>query len=311
MKKHEDKENIPTGSEPSGSIVPRTPMHQLKRSTSNVHLKNNSRLPLASKDRNRSQSGFNLKQQLVQGHVGGGVMVGQNKSKRPASNSFVKNMPDSKLKKYGSVLGVNYPHLTKTKSLVLKDASDGSQDNGEESDDYDDEEGNPLAAKLRSRLTSGVEDENEDDGSSGLLLGGGLKKLIKLHESDNQDTEEVPQIETAPEKVPELEHIPNGYEQFEDEEIVKLATYTSPFLRFADREEDDSDSTEGERLLIPLDFGGIDESPSKKQELMATQENIIANKTIVDELGTQADEIQFSFDIGKGLSSNELQSLLD
>ncbi|AAS54572.1 AGR083Wp [Eremothecium gossypii ATCC 10895] len=295
MKKHEDKENLVT-SAGRGAMMPRTPIHQLKRSSSNLAGRNSTRMPLASKDRNQSQGVFGLKTSGA-----GGAGGAQAQSKRPASSSIAKNMPDSKLKKYGSVLGVGYGSLAKAKSLVLKDTSDCESAN-EESEE---EEGNPLAAKLKSRLCSAEEGGNEDDGSSGLLLGEALSQLAAAGETQ----EDVPPVEYAPEKLPELPHVPNGYESLKSADLAKLAKYHSPFLRFGDKEDEENTEPGDSQQLIPLEFGALDDSQSSSDEDDATSNGAALGAIALSQ--EEPDEVQFEFAVGEGLDSKDLHSLLD
>lgn len=135
--------------------LPETPAHLLKRTYSNVlkpsgdkparsrstsPMKRTGRLPLASKDHNKSGAWGPLKkrQPILQGDI--------------LSNS-------RKLKKYGSVLGYN--ELPRTKSLVLKDG-----------EDEDDEEEGEIQKKLRDAM-SRREESNEG------LSDSGLSKLVR------------------------------------------------------------------------------------------------------------------------------------
>ncbi|AMD18921.1 HBR020Cp [Eremothecium sinecaudum] len=303
MNNQDNNENLVASTSTSSSLNPRTPVHQLKKVTSNL-IPRSSRLPLAAKDKNRSQRGYNVKQKHLKCQITGNT---QNASKKPPSKNFCHNIPESKLKKYGSVLGIPYQNLTKTKSLVLKDASDGVES--------EDDDVNPLAVKLKSRLISNVDQENEEVESSGLLAEGGLRKLIKLHSSCDEDSEEdIPQIETTSKKIPELRHIPNGYEEFKDDSITKLATYNSPFIRLAG-DTSDNESSEDEDEAISLDFGTIEGSPSLEDEIMPRKLHNLASNSVIKDGNKDSEDadakFEFDFEVGEGLNSKEMQSLLD
>lgn len=273
MKHTETDENSVLNIELERSITPLTHI----KSTGVLLKNNNNRLPLASKDNNRHQNFLNTK---------------RNSLKRHASNSNIQNLSDNKLKKYNSSLGVNFPTLSKTKSLVLKDVET------EEEEDND----NILAIKLRNKLKSNIEGEEEQ--SSGLLNG-----LMSQGDIDNVDNEPF-DIEFIPEKIPELPHIPNGHNPFKDQELLKLSKYESPFIRDNNNSDDETDS---ETNILPLNLC----IPISKSISTNSDEFLLDQMGYNFESNVSSDninEIEFCLSEeyhGKGLNNNELESLVD
>ncbi|GAV52782.1 hypothetical protein ZYGR_0AI00640 [Zygosaccharomyces rouxii] len=146
----------------NGSLaLPQTPVHLLKRTQPNVlkpeentpkkksrsvsPIRGQRRLPLASKDHNRSSA------------------AGPVKKRQPTLQGELLSNP-RKLKKYGSVLG--YTDLPRTKSLVLRDGDD---------EDEEEEENSELQSKLQDAM------KRREESSEGL---GGLAKLVRDTKDD-------------------------------------------------------------------------------------------------------------------------------
>lgn len=278
---NEGKENEISVQEYDNTSGLRTPLNQVKRSDSMIR---GNRRPLASKDNNRTQSMLSVKNNAVGSHV-------DHTLKRPASN-LVKNMPENKLKKYGSVLGMN-SFMPRTKSLVLKD-TELNERSEEEEEEENDEEDLPLFSTVNK---TGL----------GLGFGSGLKALIKEKEDELQ-------IEYAPKRQEELPHVPNGYEPFDQESIEKLKNHKSPFqvdpLHF-DKDEYNIDNDLGtEPQLLSIESPKDDIiSPYKhsgdyhNQHSSTTMELASDNESITIDLGEEYK--------GNGLNISELNSLLD
>ncbi|CAR26792.1 ZYRO0C01584p [Zygosaccharomyces rouxii] len=162
----------------NGSLaLPQTPIHLLKRSQPNVlkpeentpvkksrsvsPVRGQRRLPLASKDHNKSSA------------------AGPVKKRQPTLQGELLSNP-RKLQKYGSVLG--YTDLPRTKSLVLKD--------GDDEDDDEEEENSELQKKLQDAMN------RREDSNEGL---GGLAKLVRDTKDDIEYApHRLPPLEYAP-----------------------------------------------------------------------------------------------------------------
>ncbi|SCW04250.1 LAFE_0H09384g1_1 [Lachancea fermentati] len=286
MKPQEDKENAVWVEE----SVPTTPTHLLSRSQSLV--KNRSpkkvgpRRPLASKDNNKANS-FSFKKSTTNQPV--------RKKSRPLvshTGSFISNTRPSQ----GPVINNN--GVPKIKSLVLKDTAEEDEES-----QSDEEEANPLAAKLRNAMSHGQK-STEDDEQGGLLgIQGGLQGLIgsrKLGEESDSDME----VETIPPAPKPLPHIPNGYTPFDEEDIIKLHTFTSPFAWDEDETDEQPDS---HPKFLPIDVNN-DENESSNDEGPFNA----SNTTRIFPVGDAEDSLELdSRYYGKGLTSEELESLLD
>ncbi|CAG98650.1 securin [Kluyveromyces lactis] len=261
---NEGKENIISVQDPDNDLGLRTPLNQMKRTDSLVR---GNRRPLASKDNNRTQSILSVKNNAALGKS-------DHPLKRPAS-SFMKNMPENKLKKYGSVLGMN-TFMPRTKSLVLKDTELNEKNDDE--DEEDEEDDLPI-------FPSGK--------SLNLGFGNGLKALIREKEDELN-------IEYAPKRQKELPYIPNGYDPFDKESIEKLQHHRSPFQV----ESITFDTEERDPELISL--AATDEdlvSPTRYNNHKHNLELDSDNESITIELGEEYN--------GQGLDTLELNSLLD
>lgn len=168
--------NVLLDSGENGSLaLPQTPIHLLKRAHPNIlkpeestpkkkaksvsPIREQRRLPLASKDHNRSGA------------------AGPAKKRQPTPQGELLSNP-KKLKKYGSVLG--YTDLPRTKSLVLKDGDDEDEE----------EEGSELHNKLQDAIKRG------EDSSEGL---GGLAKLVQDIKDDVEYApQKLPPLEYEP-----------------------------------------------------------------------------------------------------------------
>ncbi|CDO96249.1 unnamed protein product [Kluyveromyces dobzhanskii CBS 2104] len=261
----EGKENVISVQDHDNNAGLSTPINQMKRTESLVRGK---RRPLASKDNNRAQSILSVKNN--------GAILGNSGHplKRPASN-LTKNMPENKLKKYGSVLGMN-SFMPRTKSLVLKDTELNETSGAEDEDDEEDDL--PVFA---------------NGPTANLGFGSGLKALIK------QKGDEL-NIEYAPKRQSELPHVPNGYEPFDKESIEKLKHHRSPFqvdpLPF-DTEERDPELI---NLVSPDDtFDSPIECYNGRHSTKADSDD----ESITIDFGEEYK--------GQGLSTVELNSLLD
>lgn len=259
---NEGKENTLSGQDKDNIL--RTPVQQIKRTESIIK---GSRRPLASKDNNRTQTILGGKQNILS----------RNALKRPAS-SFANNLSGNKLKKYGSVLGMS-GFMPRAKSLVLKDTEDEEPEQLEDEEDDDQEEEIEGSIALR-----------EGKGLSG--LGGGLNALIRKRADELS-------IEYAPKREKEIQHIPNGYEEFAPESIQKLKEFRSPF-----EVEKINFSTEyAEPDLISLN------EPESLPEKLTFGLRRITTKTSESE-----EDVPFELSEeynGHGLDSSDLNSLLD
>ena len=168
---NEGKENALALQDRDNAVLS-TPTNQVKRAESIV---GGNRRPLASKDNNRPQSVLSAKNNILNKNGPGNTL------KRPAS-SLVNTLPENKLKKYGSVLGMTN-FMPRAKSLVLRDA--------DEEDVLSEEEDETTLFDEKTK--------------QGLRFQGGLQGLIKKKEDELN-------IEYAPKRQEELPHVPNGYE---------------------------------------------------------------------------------------------------
>lgn len=175
--------NVILDSGENGSLaLPETPIHLLKRGQTNIlkpeentatpkkrskslsPVRGQKRLPLASKDHNRSSA------------------AGPVRKRQPSLQGELLSNP-RKLQKYGSVLG--YTELPRTKSLVLRDSDD--DDEGED----EDEENSELRDKLQDAM------KRREPSSEGL---GGLAKLVKDTKDDIEYApHKLPPLEYEPE----------------------------------------------------------------------------------------------------------------
>lgn len=297
MERDTEKENLITSTTPLGQFTQKTLMQQLKRSNSS--LSKNSRLALASKDRNRLQNVFHVKQQILQGQGGNLSSKGEeNTSRWKDSNNLVKNIPENKLKKNVSVPNVSYLNSTKSNFLILKDAGDKAE-SGEE-------DINRLGAKLKSRSISSLEEESEESGSKEVDGSGGLKKL---HRFLDDRSDGLSDIEYAPKRHPELPHVPNGHEEFSNDDIDKIAGFQSNLAML------DEDSSEGETGAneqgLPIDFESIDGSTALEEEQAKIGHESFNKLRVFAQDPDFQSKLEFEFNVGEGLTSEEMQSLLD
>lgn len=152
------------------------------------------RLPLASKDSNRTSSG---------------ISFNKNDSKGLSRNSSIH------LKKYGSILyqgnnnninTLNKNSLPKVKSLVLKDIDDNDNDgNSSTSSDTDED-------TILQSIKQGLSKSNK--GLSELLE----ENEMKTKDDDNDDLD----IEFAPLREKEIEYIPDGIDVLQIDDLQKL-----------------------------------------------------------------------------------------
>lgn len=218
-----------------------------------THAQQQGRLPLAAKDNNRSKSFMFVSETSNQSKDAdipqqqSTLSIRKNDQLRKLSqisrNRNRANYSDllnnsRKLQKYGSVLGYNA--LPKMKSLVLKDLADSGENEGS-SDDDDGTEGseNKLGKRLQSALLKqhSSDDEHEFGGGIGLFnKQGGLQQLIKNSAKNEQGTKYDKKdengdydIEIAPQRQEPLPYVPDGYSQFQQEDIEKLKTFNSPY----------------------------------------------------------------------------------
>lgn len=203
----EDKEN---------SVVPQTPLLQKNSNQKSKSLSPGKRLPFGNKDNNVSRNLFsNISKQ---GKLG------------PPTRGPGKNSNDTKrLKKYGSILGVQeIPRLNRqfsnvlprTKSLVLKDDEDASEEDSEGNDEND---SNPMRLKLRG-VIGAKQDKYDRD--------------IE-HKSVRGDI---------------LEDIPVGYTPFTDEQLSKLSEYHPRDVFIEEEEDKDEPYIEKSPELLPLNL---------------------------------------------------------
>lgn len=338
MRTHENKENVIFSSD----NLPTTPSHLLKRSQSFMKplasnsptKKSGKRLPLASKDNNKSNTLINngRKNALVNLAPNNSLLHGGKlKRNRPVvshTGSFINTntskpsfplLPDSRLKKYGSVLGYN--GLPRVKSLVLKDVDErkigkSEEDEEEEEDDDDDEEeeeDNPLAAKLLKALNNHNEDDKEE-GSIGLLGSNtGLQQLLKhrnVEEGESSDFE----IEIVPPHSEELPHVPNGYSPFKESDVIKLNTFTSPFSMHkedSDCEEcDDHDGLLTISMVKSDDEEQDDDTNDRKRRKSWIDEGLATARHGLLDFNKPELYIEPRYN-GEGLDKEDLESLLD
>lgn len=259
-------------------VMPQTPVHLLKRTHSNV-LK-----PSGDKQERRSKSTSPMKRVgrlplASKDHNRAGAW-GPVKKRQPTLQGDILSNP-RKLQKYGSVLGYN--ELPRTKSLVLKDAEEGEEEAEEEGE---------LQKKLRDAL-------NKQNESTEGLNSNGLSQLVR----DAKD-----EIEVAPQKVEELEYVPDGVPLFGAEEIEKLNTVNLGMWKDSDESETETEienETENEAQnseMLPLQkikSGG----PDHEKQHDARWRRL---EPTVTQASTEAD---FDYN-GNGLTAEELEELL-
>ncbi|AQZ16379.1 PDS1 (YDR113C) [Zygosaccharomyces parabailii] len=263
-------------------IMPQTPVHLLKRTHSNV-LK-----PSGDKRERRSRSTSPMKRvgrlPLASKDHNRAAAWGPVKKRQPTLQGDILSNP-RKLQKYGSVLGYN--ELPRTKSLVLKDA--------EEEEEEAEEEGE-LQKKLRDALSK------QDESTEG-LNSNGLSQLVR----DAKD-----EVEFAPQKVAELEYVPDGVPLFGAEEIGKLNTVNLGMWKDSDESETETE--------IENESGNEEENEAQNSQMLPLQKiksggsdhekTHNARWRRLEPKVTQAStEADFDYN-GDGLTAEELEELL-
>lgn len=276
----------------NGSLaLPQTPIHSLKRTQSNVlkpednspekrsrsvsPVRRQARLPLASKDRNKSGA------------------AGPLRKRQPTLQGDLLSNP-RKLKKYGSVLG--YTDLPRPKSLVLKDGDEGGDEDGDEGGDEDDEEEEEESGELQKKLEDAM--SRRDDSTEGL---GGLSKLI-------QDTKD--DIEYAPRKIPPLEYVPDGHAPWDEKDIEKLKKVDLS-VRESRNDSEDAETDDGDDGLLPLmDLGTNAESLNEDEtDELPSRGKKIAPSLVRRPFEQVKDDVENNYR-GEGLNAEELEDLL-
>ncbi|CCF56846.1 hypothetical protein KAFR_0B05510 [Kazachstania africana CBS 2517] len=204
---------------------------------------------------------------------------------------------NTRIKKYGSILGLENPgnfKLPKTKSLILKD---------NESSESEEEDG-LLNRKLKEALSRSQNDEDrEGDGSVGLFA----KEAFQNHISNDDDSEI--DIINGKEKDVELSYIPDHYEVIAADEIEKLKQVNlgTRFKSSASSGLNDNDST-----IQFLELEHVSDSD--------TEENIDPSYNGVNRIGKNSTKSKsIDFDIteeigtkyaGSGLDDDDIEAML-
>lgn len=316
------------------SDIPQTPSHLLKRSHSHalkstMLLKNHNltnlktvspqkklsnRLPLASKDNNRSNSFICQQQKQISLKKQKSTLIYNNKI-----NHLKNGNPNDlkKLKKYGSVLGYN--SFPKVKSLVLKDIPD----NGNEDED-EDEDDNLLSMKLRNALDNKQPTSNlikfdngnmankSDEEELGLFSNGkGLKELIREKNATTKQNDDL-DLEFTSKQGQEILYVPTGHLFLDENDMLKLNTYNSPYII----EIGNTSSYDiGNELLSLIQLDSDDDDSLIEPQLTSAINNDDTNKVnfhLNQNQTTDMDilSIEPPYD-GNGLEPNELEDLLD
>ncbi|CCE61261.1 hypothetical protein TPHA_0A01780 [Tetrapisispora phaffii CBS 4417] len=320
----------------SNRTVPQTPMDKLLKRThsktlstavfkdaqqskenNNNNIKLN-RLPLASKDNNNSRRSNSF---ILQNNK-----LVLNKQLSLLNN----NQTSNKLRKYGSILGVNNngnntnKTLNPVKSLILKDIPDNGNENDDDDDDDDDNiitlnlknalqsKKEPLLNQLKNAKKNSYSDSEEEE--IGLFgKGNGLQKLISqsMNHKTKIEAEIIPEIETKSAAYPDLSYSPEGYIPFNNEDIKKLNTFKSPYsnLNVNDSLLADHNNNNNSGLLELENVGSSDDDDDN---------NLLNISNIQDGRGsrqTNDNETFIDFEIqpsyNDGLDANELENLLD
>ncbi|EDO18211.1 hypothetical protein Kpol_543p41 [Vanderwaltozyma polyspora DSM 70294] len=288
--------------------MPQTPNNLLKRTHSKlktgiakdiqggnvINTSPQKRLPLASKDNNRSNSflnnsNVNLNFNINNNNNNNNNNINNNNIKK--QHIFQQNKSgiladDRKLKKYGSVLGYNA--LPKVKSLVLKDISDNEDDD----DDL-------LSLKLRDSMNKKSINTNKSNSGIGLLSGGNLQQLIR------DANEDVREIEHKSNAFPDKEYIPDDHLPFDENDIAKLKTFNSPFKLEQSNSDDEEDSSE---LLL---LANTSDDEGTHNDKITTNKNLSINNKPNSKDVIPADILDIEPSYGEGLDSNDLEDLLD
>lgn len=288
MNVNEDKENNVSLYNDSNKLkLPATPLHLLKRSNSIINknnkskrlspLKRGGRLPLASKDNNLKSNSFIFKKNNTN------TYNNNNNSNENNNNNNIQ------LSKYPSIVGnqSNKNGLPRMRSLVLKDI-----DSSEEDDDDD----LGMGDKLKLLMNSGT------GNNLGITTNHGLNSFIK---EKNQEEE----IEYRSEPVPELEHIPVGYEKFNNDDISKLKEVNLRIYGDLESEQDNDAEEQDSNDLISLTIVSPNSTLQPASPLVSpetTQPPQLSNNEIEEE-----DEIHIIPTYTTGLTNDELSDLLD
>ncbi|QLG74558.1 hypothetical protein HG535_0G04410 [Zygotorulaspora mrakii] len=339
MPRNEDKENDIIVSMDEEGVFPQTPAHLLKRTRSTVlkppplaekqepnrakgDLKSRNvsplrrlcvqqgRLPLASKDNNRSGGITQATQSQMQPILLKDNSTQLKKHKQPlferqtnrSEHAHILANP-RKLQKYGSVLGCNA--LPKMKSLVLKDVDKGGEDEDDDEDEGDNYEDKLLRSKLQGAINESKDKVYQSEkGRIGLFHDNGLEQLIRATSEKNKD-EEDKEIESGPKKYESLPYIPSGYIPPNDADIEKLKTFHLPSEVSGVNDEEDSDSSRYGELLELENFSDSDEAVTENTA------NFKGNRYKSAEFAVPGlVELEPCFK-GEGLSSKELNDLLN
>ena len=245
------------------------------------------RLPLASKDSNRSNDGMSFN---------------KNDTKGLSRNSSIH------LKKYGSILYQNNNHnnnstlngatrnaLPKVKSLVLKDIDDNDNNNSNSSDSDED--------NILQSIKQGLSQSNN-----------GLSALLEENETklnDNLDLD----IEYAPLRESEIEYIPDGIDVLQIDDLKKLNDIDIEPMTFDLGLDSDNDKLPNGTGSLLMDLQPVtdynDENgfgmSSVQQSRRDTHHSHDRNSKIDIQIDT--DDIDSIYD-GHGLDANDIAELL-
>ncbi|CAI1823937.1 hypothetical protein SEUBUCD650_0B02410 [Saccharomyces eubayanus] len=299
-----------------------------------THTQQQGRLPLAAKDNNRSKS-FVFALDTANQNKDAELVPQQQNTLSTRKNDQLRKLSQiscnrnrgnyngmlnntRKLQKYGSVLGYNA--LPKMKSLVLKDLADPGK-NQESSDDDDGSEGadNKLGKKLQSAFFQqhSSEDEHEFSGGIGLFNNqGGLQQLIKNtakgKEGSAKEDHDDYDIEIAPQRQEPLLYVPDGYPPFQQEDILKLKTFNSPYGLDLECESNNANSTDKVGLLSLVEINEEVEQDNTAHTISDQQEPAalsLALENAEDDENAAIPVIESLYN-GEGLDSEELEDLL-
>lgn len=343
MPRNENKENDVVVSLNDDTSFPQTPAHLLKRTRSTIlkapplagkqELNNISadsngrdlsplrkmyaqqgRLPLASKDNNRSKGTIFQQQQPTNTSL---FMKDNKLQLKKHKQPYVDHQKKSehghvlasprKLQKYGSVLGCSA--LPKMKSLVLKDVGKNDSDDEDNEGDFedDDEEDNILRAKLQKAISrpAGVKEVYRDDEVEGLFNKSGIKQLIQeVLQKDDQEEESI-EIEQGPTRYQPLPYLPNGYTPPSEKDIEKLKAFHSPYVLPEEEEGENGISVKDDGLLNLEDVSSIEELDTNDTEIFRAKDEGFRNITTV----TSVSAMEPGYE-GGGLDAHELNDLL-
>lgn len=299
-----------------------------------THTQPQGRLPLAAKDNNRSKS-FVFALETANQNKDAEIVPQQQNTLSTRKNDQLRKLSQvsrnrnrgnyngmlnnsRKLQKYGSVLGYNA--LPKMKSLVLKDLADPAK-NQESSDDDDGSEGtdNKLSQKLQSAFFQqhSSEDEHEFSGGIGLFNNqGGLQQLIKNtakgKEGPGKEDGDDHDIEIAPQRQEPLQYVPDGYPPFQQEDILKLKTFNSPYGLDLEGNSNNTNSADKVGLLSLVEINEEDEKDNTTHIIGDQQEPAelsLALQNSEDDDNAAMPLIESLYN-GEGLDSEELEDLL-